>query len=64
MRKVARDMTAVEVYMYMYSGYSGYKQVVMAGELRRRLKLGLLAEVKHEVAQLKQRRNNKSSYIC
>jgi hypothetical protein len=25
MRKVVYDMTAVEVYMYMYSGYSGYK---------------------------------------
>ena len=25
MRKVVYDMTAVEVYIYMYSGYSGYK---------------------------------------
>ena len=25
MRKVVYDMIAVEVYMYMYSGYSGYK---------------------------------------
>jgi hypothetical protein len=25
MRKVVYDMTAVEMYMYMYSRYSGYK---------------------------------------
>jgi hypothetical protein len=45
------DMTDVEVYMYMYmySGYGLRVQVdVMAGELRRRLKLGELAEVKHD----------------
>ena len=25
MRKVVYEMTAVEIYMYMYSGYSGHK---------------------------------------
>jgi hypothetical protein len=43
----------------MYSGYSGYKDMSMTGELRGHLELGELAEMKFDEPQLRQRRNNR-----